>query len=383
MVVSWFIALALSPRGLVLPPPAPVPSAPVQPAVTPEPTADAGDDASDDDDDAADAEDGDEAEAEATATDPEAELPSSAPTDDRLRYSTDIAEGELEERFCKDPASLGSISVGFADAGRVINAVQMPTDEAWELVVPEYAWGTAETVEYLSAAGRAVKMLYPDAPALRINHIGRKEGGYLRPHRSHQSGRDVDLGFYYKNGRMPGRVRHRAHLIDLAHNWALVRSLVTMSDVQVILVDRKIQAVLYQHALASGEDKEWLDSLFHSGPKSVLQHAKRHRDHFHVRFFSPRSQELGRRVHPILAKRPDDNRMMHRVRNGDTLGGIARKYGSSISMILKANGMRNSFLRLGRVLSVPLRGPCTQCPIPPPFVVPPRRLPPQTAQLNN
>ena len=47
-------------------------------------------------------------------------------------------------------------------------------------------------------------------------------------------------------------------------------------------------------------------------------------------------------------------------------------------MIQKHNGMRNTFLRVGRSLAVPMRGPCTHCPVPPPLVVPARRLPPAT-----
>jgi LysM repeat protein len=327
------------------------------------------------------ADDHDEDEAEpANGIDPELEaIPgANVPLDDTIRYTTDLTDQDLDKRFCGDLASLGSISVGFAESGRMIGAVKMSQDPAWTLVVPEYAWGTQETVDYLSAAARLVKAQFPDSVPLRVNHIGKKDGGYVRPHRSHQSGRDVDLGFFYKNDVGPGGLpRAREKLIDPARNWALIRAIVTQTDVQVILADRRIQNVLYEHALAQGEDKEWLDSLFHAGTASLVQHARRHRDHFHVRFFSPRSQELGRRVQPLLAKRPDENKVSHRVRSGETLGHIARKYGSSVRMIQRANGMRSTFLKLGRSLTVPMRGPCTQCPLPPAVVVPARRLPPQ------
>lgn len=327
------------------------------------------------------ADDHDEDEAEpANGIDPESEaIPgANVPLDETIRYTTDLTDQDLDKLFSGDLASLGSISMGFAQSGRMIGAVKMSQDPAWTLVVPEYAWGTQETVDYLSAAARLVKAQFPDSVPLRVNHIGKKDGGYVRPHRSHQSGRDVDLGFFYKNDVGPGGLpRAREKLIDPARNWALIRAIVTQTDVQVILADRRIQNVLYEHALAQGEDKEWLDSLFHAGTASLVQHARRHRDHFHVRFFSPRSQELGRRVQPLLAKRPDENKVSHRVRSGDTLGHIARKYGSSVRMIQRANGMRSTFLKLGRSLTVPMRGPCTQCPLPPAFVVPARRLPPQ------
>jgi murein endopeptidase len=302
-------------------------------------------------------------------------LPPGAPT---LQYTADLSDEELAKHWHDAPETLGTISIGFADEGRMINALQCPAGDgsAWTLVTPENAWGTSETIAYLIAAAERTKRLHPDALPLRINNISAREGGYLRPHRSHQNGRDVDLGFYYPTPN-PSRSREREKLMDVALNWELIKSLVLLTDVQVILVDKRVQKVLYEHALRIGEDAAWLDSLFRAGRDSLIQHARRHRDHFHVRFFSPRSQELGRRVAPLLAQRPEHNLAMHRVRNGDTLGAIAFRYRSSVKAIQKANHMKSTFLRIAQVLKIPLRGPCTQCPVPPAFQLPARRLPPK------
>lgn len=291
-------------------------------------------------------------------------------------YTAELSDEELARRWKEEPASLGSVSMGFVQSGRMVNSVQFPPGEGWVVVSPEAAWATQETVDYLSAAARAVHSQYPLAPPLRVNQISSKEGGYLRPHKSHQNGRDVDLGFYYPTAE-PVRARERERYMDPALNWALVRALVVHTDVEMILVDRRVQKVLYDYALSVGEDKAWLDSLFNAGFNSLIKHARRHRDHFHVRFYNPRAQELGRRIAPLLALQPDQNRLVHRVRSGDTLGAIALRYGSSVSAIQRASGLRSTLLRIGQVLTVPLRGPCTQCPIPPPVVVPPRRLPPE------
>ena len=293
---------------------------------------------------------------------------------DGPRYTEDLSDEDLQEKWKSAPEALGCISIGFADEGRLINAEQFPPGDDWIVVSPGQTWATPETVSYVAAAIRNVRARHPHAPRLRVNQMSAREGGYLRPHKSHQSGRDVDLGFYYPTEE-PVRVREREKRIDVALNWELVKSLVTLTDVQMILVDRRVQKVLYEYALRTGEDKDWLDSLFRS-EKPLVQHARRHRDHFHVRFYSPRSQELGRRVAPLLAQRPEQNVATHRVRKGDTLGGIARRYGSSVESLRKVNHMRGSFLRLSQVLRVPLKGPCTRCPVPPPLVVPPRRLPP-------
>jgi murein endopeptidase len=363
-------APAAAPAVAPAPPAAAPPPAPAaeEPAAAPEAAAEAAADDGDEDDNDPDADVPEEAESHEAAPD----------VDPGLRYTSDLSDDDLARSWKDDPATLGSISIGFVDEGRLVNGVQFPKDPAWIVVSPERAYATKETVDYVIDAIRAVRTDHPEAPPLRVNQISAKEGGWIRPHRSHQSGRDVDLGFYYPTVE-PVRAADRENHIDVALNWALIKALVTRTDVQMILVDRRVQRVLIDHALSIGEDRAFLDAIFHAGRASLVQHARHHRDHFHVRFYNPRAQELGRRVAPLMAQRPEQNVRMHRVRKGDTLGHIAARYGSTVSTIQKANGMRSSFLSLGRVLRIPLRGPCTRCPVPPPVVVPPRLVAPQTA----
>jgi len=323
------------------------------------------------DDDSGDISDGDDGEGESH------ELPAAA-TCTGPRYTADLSDAELQRRWKTNPASLGSMSVGFVDAGRLINGEQFPSDPYWIVVSPSKTWGTHETIAYVEAAVRAVRKQFPNAPPLRVNQIGVKDGGWLRPHKSHQSGRDVDLGFYYPTVD-PIRERAREKYIDVPLTWALLRAVVTETDVQMVLVDRHVQKVLFDYALAHGENRDWLDSLFHAGAHSLVKHARGHRDHFHVRFFNPRAQELGRRVAPLLAQQPEYNVAMYKVHRGDNLGKIALRYNSTVVAIRRANHMKNNFLRTGITLTVPLRGPCTHCPVPPLVVVPPRRLPPAPA----
>ena len=331
----------------------------------PLPAEEAADD--DDDDDAADEEG--EAEVEATIAD--------ALADAGIRYTCELTDEELTKRWIEAPESLGTISVGVTEAGRLVNGVSLPPGDAWQVIDANNAYGTQETIDFLIAAATSVKEQFADAAPLRINHIGKKVGGYLRPHQSHQAGRDVDLGFYYPRTEDPGRLSKKRELaMDLSLNWALLKALVSNADIEFVLVDKRIQARLYAFALDQGEDKVWLDKLFHNGAASLVKHARRHRDHFHVRFFSARSQELGRRILPLLAKQPEQNVVICRVKKGDTLGALATRYNSGVKLIQKANGLTSTALRVGRTLNIPLRGPCTNCPVPPPLVIPDRCLPP-------
>ncbi len=304
-----------------------------------------------------------------------------------LLYSADLSDDELARRWKEHPGSLGSISVGNAEAGRLINGVPMPEpfNPAWYVVDPSGTYGTQETIDALVATANMVHQQLPHLPPLRVNHISRKEGGWHPPHRTHQSGRDVDLGFFWIHGVTQRQIKHQKdRLMDVASNWALLKAIITQGDVQLVLVDKRVQEKLYAHALAQGENKAWLDGLFHAGPKSLVHHARRHRDHFHVRYYAGRSQELGRRIVPLLAKSAQENVAFHRVKKGDTLGALAVRYRSTVKLIQARNSLKGHMLSIGRTLQIPVRGPCTDCPVPPPVVVPPRRLPPanETAAVD-
>ncbi|MCA9623482.1 MAG: penicillin-insensitive murein endopeptidase, partial [Myxococcales bacterium] len=108
----------------------------------------------------------------------------------------DPASLATEEAVSASPAHpvVPSVSLGRPNAGALEVGVEMPEDPRWEIVVPQHAWGTQETVDGIAAAVAAVNREHPGAHPLHIGDLSREFGGPLYPHRSHQSGRDVDLG---------------------------------------------------------------------------------------------------------------------------------------------------------------------------------------------
>jgi len=202
---------------------------------------------------------------------------------------------------------------------------------------------------------------------------------------THQGGRDVDFGFYYKAGKGAWFAPGSAANLDLARNWALVRALVTRTDVETILLDTRIQQSLYRYALGLGEDKAWLDRVFYfvrGSSDAIIKHVAGHRTHYHVRFYNAVAQELGRRAHPLLVKAgvmpPPVYTVSHVVRSGQTLGQLAAKYGTSVRAIQQVNGLASTQIRAGRVLQIPRRG--APAPVSEPIVVPRRLLAPSTPE---
>ena len=284
---------------------------------------------------------------------------------------------ELLVEAQRDPGALGPLSIGTPDAGLLLNPVPFPEGSFWTVRDPGESWGTDETISYVVTAIESVEARYPGSPRLVIGDLSNPKGGRLNRHRSHQAGRDADIGFYYRRGEVDTFVAARRKDLDLPRTWALVRALLTETDVDRIFVDRSVMSVLYAQALEEGEDRGWLDDVFgRSADKGVIQHVRRHKDHLHVRFYSPRAQEQGRIVYSVLVETgaAPPPTVKHRVRPGETLGGLARRYGTSASAIRAANGIRGTRLRAGRSYTIPIRR------LPPdegPVVVPPRRVPPE------
>ncbi|HXY41920.1 MAG TPA: penicillin-insensitive murein endopeptidase [Vicinamibacteria bacterium] len=277
-------------------------------------------------------------------------------------------------------ASLGPLSIGTPDAGLLLNPVPMPSGSYWRLRHPLDAYGTAETIAFIVTAIEDVEARFPGSPALVIGDISRSDGGQLSRHRSHQAGRDADVGFYYARGGLADfAVARRARDLDLRRTWALVRAFLTDTDVDRIFVDKSLIAVLFAYARSTeNEDRDWLDDVFGrkgGGQKGIIQHVKGHKDHMHVRFFNQKAQEYGRLAYPVLVEEGalPPPRLTHRAHRGETVASLAARFHTTPAAIREANRMRGSRLRTGHSYLIPVRvmpGELT------PVVVPPRRLPP-------
>lgn len=297
-----------------------------------------------------------------------------------------LSDEELWKRVESDPSSLGSLSIGQPGSAIVINPVSLPADPRWEVAPLAQTWATTETVEAIGTVIGKVHELFPGTQPLYIGDISDLDGGRLKRHVSHQAGRDVDFGFYYKDGQSAWYRPGTAASLDLPRNWILIRAMITQTDVETILLDGRIQRLLYGYALSIGEDKAWLDRVFQfsrGAAKAIICHVPNHRTHYHVRFYNPVAQELGRRVYPMLLQlkkiQPPVFSVPHTVREGETLGHLARRYGTSVRAIQQYNGLSSTQIRAGRTYRIPLKG--VSAPPVKSLILPARQLPPATPEL--
>ena len=301
--------------------------------------------------------------------------------DHRAPAFAELGDAELRAKLRDDIGALGAMSVGRTNGGALVAGVRMPEGDNWQVLHPGLAWGTEETVTALAHAIDAVAAAFPGTPKAFIGDIGAKNGGHLHPHISHQSGRDVDLSYYLTTGHR-WYADARGTNLDKPRTWHLIRTLIADSDVDLILVDRRIQQTLRIYALSIGEDPTWVDDVFQVSGKSkrpIIFHVNGHATHLHVRFYNPRAQELGRRAYPtLLARRivtPPVLYVTHTAKAGETLSHLAQRYKVSIDDIKKANAMKQDLLRVNKPYKVPQKGNGVVVAAGP-IAIPARRVPP-------
>ena len=85
-------------------------------------------------------------------------------------------------------------------------------------------WATRATVTALAGALGEWRERFPEAQPVLLGEFSRRAGGRVRPHKSHCSGRDVDVG-YVLRGDEADEERFQAagpHNLDVARTWTLL-----------------------------------------------------------------------------------------------------------------------------------------------------------------
>ena len=215
----------------------------------------------------------------------------------RLR-GNQLRAGSMIHIYSEIPESV-SESVGRPHHGRLIHAEQLPEHHAgYYLRDPSRAYGTLETILWIQEGVEAVLDRFPDSPQVRIHDISNREGGRMRDHRSHQTGRDVDFSFYQRrcpSGICPSR-RIRPEDLDVERQWALFEAWLRSDRVEYILLDYALQQPLYEEARRQGVSRADLARWFQyprarHDRQGIIRHYPRHRDHVHVRFVCPDTDE--------------------------------------------------------------------------------------------
>ena len=180
----------------------------------------------------------------------------------------------------------GGWSVGKPNRGRLVNGVQLPDSDLYTVRDPEKAWGSSHTILKLQEVIATWRRDTGFAGALVIGAISKQGGGRFKPHRSHQSGRDVDIRLPKKPGA-DSKSSDPAD-IDWRAAWGLIKAFIESGEVEYIFLDWNRQKRLYNAAKAAGATEELLNkAIQYPRPRKtnngLVRHADGHTVHIHVR----------------------------------------------------------------------------------------------------
>ena len=198
----------------------------------------------------------------------------------------------MELQYYSESPGVDTQAIGHHNSGRLTDAVLLTNGFGYRVKDKNETWGTIETIEILKRCAAEHARMYPRAPPILIGDISLKRGGSFKPHKSHQTGLDVDIG--YLQPSVPETTKRynwaSAKTLDIQKNWSLYRCLLRSEKVLMVFMDSRIQK-LFKRALKKKQIKivgYSTDRLFQSGSKTphkaIFRHAKGHSDHIHVRF---------------------------------------------------------------------------------------------------
>jgi len=193
-----------------------------------------------------------------------------------------------------------SAAVGRPQHGELVNGQQLPSGRSWYRRRPNRAWGTNETIAMLMDAFDAVQRKHPKAHDIAVGDISAKHGGRLAGHKSHQSGRDVDIGFYFEGQPKTGPkafLDAKRHRLDYDATWELLVQLIgtspSRSRVEYMFIGYSVQKKLYDWAVKRGVSKKTLEWMFQyprgsRAMRGIIRHEPGHTNHIHIRFKCPK-----------------------------------------------------------------------------------------------
>lgn len=212
-----------------------------------------------------------------------------------------------------------SLSIGTHSHGALVGAIALPEQGDGYLIHSDWRkrgrnYAIEELVVGLTRSFAKVQRTAPGGVAY-VGDLSSRWGGRTSLHRSHESGRDVDIFFYAKaadqsplvvlptmlrfaaDGRVvawaPGGAGRRIRVplpnarFDERRNWALLAALLSEPDIEVqwIFMSKPLADLCLQSAERTGTDPALL-----ARAREILRQpsdSQPHDDHMHVRVFCP------------------------------------------------------------------------------------------------
>ena len=187
------------------------------------------------------------------------------------------------------------IPKGSPQKGRLENGQKMPKMKGVVIRNPSRSFGAWNTIAHLRQCFAKVQEKDRRFPKIMMGSISREGGGRLKPHKSHQSGLDVDIGFIPRKSQHRGRWFNAipSGTLDVKRTWKLMQCFIDTGDVEYFFVDYPVQRKLYQYVKKYKKFSKSKLAKYFQYPRgkrrarAMIMHSRGHDDHMHIRFHNP------------------------------------------------------------------------------------------------
>lgn len=212
---------------------------------------------------------------------------------------------ELLEKFRHGRLAQLSLSVGHPNDGYQVRAKRLTSTRQLHVrgSSRERAYAHPALVLMLWRSAQDVAKAAPGS-VLFVGDLSSREGGPVSGHRSHQSGRDADVGFYIKDLKGKSVVSHEyvafdgdgaskdgsPFVFDDERNWLLVESWAKdrRAGLSHIFVSDPLRDRLLRFARSRPRHARYVPEAL--ALLKQPEHGEPHDDHFHVRISCPKEE---------------------------------------------------------------------------------------------
>ena len=189
-----------------------------------------------------------------------------------------------------------SESVGRPNGGKLVGGISLDPDGdfmglGFALALRRrVVWGTPELIRAIKTCGRVYRSYFPIkmGASMPVGDLSNRDGGPLPPHVSHQSGRDVDIGFIRKQPPKKGIFVNTApREMHMYKQWVVLKCFLDNPKTKMVIIEHSLVRALKKYIRRIYRKrphklKTYLP-YFPGGKKSVIVGDTEHRSHMHVR----------------------------------------------------------------------------------------------------
>lgn len=185
------------------------------------------------------------------------------------------------------PVPSGAQSTGYPTSGRLMNGVMIPANPAlYTLRNEKHSYGSTHAITVLQKGLAAFRLNAQYPGQIHLLDMSLRRGGHFAPHKSHRTGRDIDIALPLKAG-LPLDTPPDNDAVDWQATWQLVRAFIDTGEVKYIFLGRARQKFLYDTAKANNATREELERIIQYPRQTkygIVRHSPGHTCHLHVRF---------------------------------------------------------------------------------------------------